>query len=468
MRAILIYAALRVVLCEEGNAFIQAASEPSESAMMQIAVDSKGQVDDEPFPFDFSPPTTTNPKWFAPTKHVDAHGRWYQDFVWELLQRPIVCEFADGFNMGVKAVDSQHAKLFHLFEQLRQVLVEKKANERQLVGAELQTLKTVLAWLKQYCVVHFDAEEKLQEESGFPDRVVHTALHRGFFGQVRMMDELVGIMIQEGKGFNVLPVYAMLAKWLQDHICVMDKKELGSWVGNASSDLTGFNADGPDGISDGVLPLELVTAGGASLLEITTGGDEWAPAKHVLAHEHWYRAFVWELLRRPIVCGFADGFNIQVAAVDSQHAKLFLLVDKVRQVMVKGAVNKQQLAGAQLGTLKTVLAWLMQYCVVHFDAEEKLMEETGFPDMVGHVAKHRAFFGHVRMMDQLVGIMIKQGKGFYVSPIYAMLAKWLQDHICVLDKKDLGSWVKNNAGDVDVNSNKPDGIVDNLESPPPV
>jgi hemerythrin len=285
-----------------------------------------------------------DPSWWAADELVAEHDHRYRTFVNTLLQDTVHCSF----ELDAKAVDSQHRKLFTLVDQVRQLLRGRQESEGiddglKLAGEGLQPLKKLLVWLKQYTVVHFDAEEKTMEHVSYMDAMGHKALHRAFYGHVMMWGDIVNEMMKFNGGFHVGNVYVMVAKWLQDHVCVQDKL-LGSFI--EKSGQLGVINDGntPDGVTDtmpdcvpslvGVRTCAalLQSVGQPASVATTVPAPEWfAPAEHLAAHDHWYRAFVNTLLQSPIVCELAESFDTSVKTVDAQHRKLLSLVDQVRQ-----------------------------------------------------------------------------------------------------------------------------------------
>lgn len=84
------------------------------------------------------------------------------------------------------------------------------------------------------------------------------------------------------------------------------------------------------------------------------------------------------------------------------------------------------------------------------------MQEVGYLDLESHKALHRAFYGHIQMWNAIVDAMRQANSSFHVGNIFVMVAKWLQDHVCVTDKL-VGAFVEKQV----INGNTtPDGVDD--------
>ncbi len=119
---------------------------------------------------------------------------------------------------------------------------------------------------------------------------------------------------------------------------------------------------------------------------------------------------------------WTSALAIGVPEIDAQHQELFRRVDRLAE---------QLAAEDRAGTQRT-LAFLREYVVVHFAAEERLMEETAYAGLAVHVEEHRRFTGVVRTIDRQLR------DGAPVGPILQRLerevAAWLRDHVATIDR----------------------------------
>ena len=117
------------------------------------------------------------------------------------------------FETGNDTIDNQHKQLFAalstLFEAYRS-------------GKEKQGMKKTMDFIVAYTLRHFEDEEKLQKEHGYPEYLRHKELHEEFKGVVQ---ELVIKLSQSGPTEELLlEFYTVLHEWLVNHIKVEDLK----------------------------------------------------------------------------------------------------------------------------------------------------------------------------------------------------------------------------------------------------
>ncbi len=84
------------------------------------------------------------------------------------------------------------------------------------------TAVNTLDYLADYTDFHFSAEEKLQQEIGYPDYDKHKSVHEGFKQTIKELDE----MLQEEEGPSaafVEKVEENVIKWFYTHIEGFDR-----------------------------------------------------------------------------------------------------------------------------------------------------------------------------------------------------------------------------------------------------
>lgn len=119
--------------------------------------------------------------------------------------------------VGVAELDTQHQELFRRAERLIAAL---RAGDR---GEVLP----LLAYLDDYVIRHFAAEERLMERVGFPDRAAHAAAHAAFRADFAAF---VKDFRRTGPTALVaLTIHNWLSDWLRMHIGGVDQ-ELGRWI----------------------------------------------------------------------------------------------------------------------------------------------------------------------------------------------------------------------------------------------
>ncbi len=115
-----------------------------------------------------------------------------------------------------------------------------------------------------------------------------------------------------------------------------------------------------------------------------------------------------------------DRFFIGVAQIDEHHLHLVELLNKT---------HRDFLRQAPPDILAELFEELIDYATYHFSAEEKIMLESGFPDIDRHKQKHAKFSAEVVEMH---ANYLKKQKPFFLE-ILAFLQNWLESHILQSD-----------------------------------
>lgn len=116
-----------------------------------------------------------------------------------------------------------------------------------------------------------------------------------------------------------------------------------------------------------------------------------------------------------------DEYLTQVDEIDTQHRRLFDLVNDIYDMMR---------LGRDQSSVVEAMTDLFEYTRFHFGTEEKLMQETQFAGTDPHVAEH------VRLLDQINNLRIEVRDGRIVLSMNEMyfLKDWLLGHFQGPDK----------------------------------
>ena len=117
-----------------------------------------------------------------------------------------------------------------------------------------------------------------------------------------------------------------------------------------------------------------------------------------------------------------DSYSVKVSAMDTQHKKLFDLVNELHNAMADG--HGKDMAGE-------VLNRLIDYTVTHFAAEEKLMEKHNYPALVSQRAEHKA------LTDKVIAFKkeFDAGTSNVTPQLMMFLQQWLRNHIQTVDQR---------------------------------
>jgi hemerythrin len=117
---------------------------------------------------------------------------------------------------GVPEIDRQHKQIFARLDSLLEAI--RRGSSREEVG---QTL----AFLRDYVLTHFKAEEELMSEIAFPGLPSHRAEHDRF---VRDLSVLTAEHSRDGASPSlILRVNSRVSEWLREHIQRTDRELAG-------------------------------------------------------------------------------------------------------------------------------------------------------------------------------------------------------------------------------------------------
>ncbi len=128
-------------------------------------------------------------------------------------------EWNDGMNLGIKAIDDDHKKLFSIINKLLEATqsdVDKKG------------LEAIFDELEQYALIHFEREESIMREYGYANSQEHINQHNSFRSKIpklkkRLLDTDSKKVAQD-VGF-------FLTEWLMSHILEEDFRFIDSLKG---------------------------------------------------------------------------------------------------------------------------------------------------------------------------------------------------------------------------------------------
>jgi len=115
-------------------------------------------------------------------------------------------EWTPALSTGVALLDEHHQALFQLLAELESAA----ADERTLFGVY------VITRLKHYVREHFEAEEAMMAEAGYPDLATHIVEHEAFR---KKLGELQLKSIAQDVSVDTV---AFLKGWLTNHIAQTD------------------------------------------------------------------------------------------------------------------------------------------------------------------------------------------------------------------------------------------------------
>ena len=118
---------------------------------------------------------------------------------------------------------------------------------------------------------------------------------------------------------------------------------------------------------------------------------------------------------------WSSALTLGVPDLDAQHRELFTRVDRLLDSMLHG----------DRGEAATLAAFLRDHVVLHFAAEEQLMQELRYPDAAHHTEEHRAFAASMLELDS--AFRERGATAELVLRLESEVTAWLRDHVYVAD-----------------------------------
>ena len=114
-------------------------------------------------------------------------------------------------------------------------------------------------------------------------------------------------------------------------------------------------------------------------------------------------------------------FSVKVKSCDSEHRKLFYLINKLHEAM-KAGQGRTILAG--------IVHELDRYTQTHFLAEEALLQRAQYPNLAEHRSQHQKFVAQVK---KFTDDLEKDNLANSIT-VLMFLKDWLANHIKQTDK----------------------------------
>lgn len=117
-----------------------------------------------------------------------------------------------------------------------------------------------------------------------------------------------------------------------------------------------------------------------------------------------------------------DSLLIGVEIIDSQHKDLISIINSVFQAVRNNEKEDK---------INSLLSWLREYTVHHFNSEEEYMAEIGYPKLGKHSQKHALLKKKVKEFQSARF----HHEDISSNEIKGLLSEWLLNHIL---EEDMG------------------------------
>ncbi len=112
---------------------------------------------------------------------------------------------------------------------------------------------------------------------------------------------------------------------------------------------------------------------------------------------------------------------VGVPVIDEQHRNLVEIVNTLHQHMLDGQGSK---------VLKPVLASLIEYILLHFSEEERLMKQYDYPTFLAHKNEHDIYVQRIKEFIR----RNKSDTPLLAREMLLFLGEWVRNHISRSDQ----------------------------------
>jgi hemerythrin len=117
---------------------------------------------------------------------------------------------------------------------------------------------------------------------------------------------------------------------------------------------------------------------------------------------------------------WTEKYSVGNPLVDAYHHIFFQMVDEFRAAMAEPTPP----------AMEDRIAFLVDYTLMHFDSEEKLMEKVGYPDLEAHKLQHAAFRNQMRELHERYKA---NAAAVGAEEVLVLVQNWFSSHILGTD-----------------------------------
>lgn len=121
-------------------------------------------------------------------------------------------EWKDSYSVGIEKIDNQHKVLIQMINMFYDEIHKIHEGKSDITLKELRV--STIDEMKKYAIEHFQTEEDLFLEYGYPDYVAHKTKHDDFFKKVLDVEK----RLENGSLILSTEITDFLKEWLVEHI----------------------------------------------------------------------------------------------------------------------------------------------------------------------------------------------------------------------------------------------------------
>ena len=283
-------------------------------------------------------------------------------------------EWREQLSVGNDVIDSDHK---HLIEIINQV-------ERSFGAKNRSELMLALDSLSHYSEVHFDREEKIASAVGY---IPVPQLHKSHGALLIKLDKIKQGIGEEWTESSAEQLIVFLRSWLVDHLLKEDML-LKPALKKHPPDFNPANKISAEKLQAQALPAT-------------------SPAST-------------ESVPKGLYINWKNENELGIQILDEQHRAIVATINSLFYFIQNGK---------GIDALRPTLNVLDQYTKLHFETEEELIKQEGYPGFDAHVLLHQEL---VKKMTNVMRESISKGDP---TVVLAFLGEWWMSHINKEDKE---------------------------------
>lgn len=118
------------------------------------------------------------------------------------------------YEIGIELIDEQHKELFRIANSAYELL------NNEYILDKFDKIMDLVEKLKDYCVYHFESEERYQLEIGYKKYFSHKVEHNDF---IEKFKKLENDHIDRNQEKFIEGLLSFFVEWITDHILEKDK-----------------------------------------------------------------------------------------------------------------------------------------------------------------------------------------------------------------------------------------------------
>ncbi len=115
--------------------------------------------------------------------------------------------------------------------------------------------------------------------------------------------------------------------------------------------------------------------------------------------------------------------SVHIEEIDNQHKEFFSIINELNE-SIKTEKKEDDILG-------TILSQLIEYAIIHFTTEERLMKKYGYYDLANHKKEHDGFKKHILELKN----KFNTDQSVSAATVAKFSKEWLTKHIKMTDMK---------------------------------